>query len=80
MEQLKNLIEKTSDAREEYTLYIMALVRGKPELMTDILNFLKENPASTSAEIMNFTDDFLFDENGELLPEFRCDDIDEDED
>ncbi len=72
MEQLKDIIEKTIDAREEYTLYIMALVRSKPELMTDILNFLKENPKSTSAEIMDFTDGFLFDENGELFPEFIC--------
>lgn len=74
MDKLKDFIEKTSDSREEYTLYIMALVHGKSELRTDILNFIGENPTATSADIMNFTDGFLFDENGQLLPEFVCKD------
>lgn len=74
MDKLKNFIEKTSDSREEYMLYIMALVRGKPELRTDILNFIEENPTATSEDIMSFTDGFLFDENGQLLPEFICND------
>lgn len=72
MNELKSLLEKTSDSYEDYVLYMMALVRDKPDLEKTFIMFLKENPDATAEQVMDYSDDFLFDENGELFPEFRC--------
>lgn len=72
MEELKSLLENTSDSYDVYVRYMMKFVSRKPSLKETIVNFLKENPRATADQVMDFSDDFLFGENGELLPEFRC--------
>lgn len=74
MEELKSLLEQTSDSAEDYVLYMMALVRDKPDLKETFIKFLKENPDATAEQVMDYSDDFLFDENGQLFPEFVCND------
>lgn len=72
MNELKSLLEKTSDSYEDYVLYMIALVRDKPDLEETFIMFLKENPNATSEQVMDYSDDFLFDESGQIFPEFRC--------
>lgn len=74
MKELKSLLEHTDGSDEEFVLYTMALVRDKPDLKETFVKFLKENPDVTADSFSDYTDGFLFDENGQLLPEFICND------
>lgn len=74
MSELKDLLEKTSDSYEDYVIGILCQARHNEKIEKEIVNFLKENPDATSSQVLEFSNDFLFDENGQLLPEFVCED------
>lgn len=74
MSELKSLLEKTSDSYEDYVIGILCQARHSTETENKIIHFLKENPTANSSEVLGFASDMLFDENGQLLPEFICND------
>ncbi|MDE6595480.1 MAG: hypothetical protein K2K44_05670 [Oscillospiraceae bacterium] len=74
MSELKSLLEKTSDSYEDYVIGVLCQARHSIEIENKIIKFLKENPTANSSQVLDYASDFLFDENGVLLPEFVCKD------
>ena len=74
MEELKKLLENLSDVYDDYAEGILCLIRKKPELEEKTIEFIKANPDVNTSQVQEYVCDFLFDENGQLLPEFVCKD------
>lgn len=74
MNELKSLLEKLSDVYDGYADGIMSIITKKPEIEQKTINFIKGNPDANTSQVQEFVSNFLFDGNGQLLPEFVCND------
>lgn len=74
MSELRTMLENLSDVYDDYAEGIMCIIRKKPELEEKTIRFIKENPDANTSQVQEYVCDFMFDENGQLLPEFICND------
>lgn len=72
MSELREMLEKINDVYDGYTDGIMSIIQRKPEIEQKTIDFIKGNSQANTSQIQEYVSNFLFDENGELFPEFRC--------